>query len=264
MGKDLERMTDEYAKTEAALSEKTNKLNDIAKELADTEKELSRMKKEHEQTQHLIDEDNKVRQLIEARKKEIDLVEQKITERNEKLSALNEKLKILRKDDKQSAATLNKDIQDLLKKQEEYQNKLGALAKQHHGAEKKLDDMKLILSECEGKIEKAKVIEADMLEKLEKRRKELVESNSAIEEQKQAAQQKIHDLKDKKTDTGIYAAQKKELEKLLENYRMEKETLDQEISDKKQELQKIKLFLARLRDKRVDTKKSGKDEKISF
>jgi chromosome segregation ATPase len=78
----------------------------------------------------------------------------------------------------------------------------------------------------------------------------------------------LAELEKKKKETALYVAKSDELKNSIKKLHEEKQKLDKECDSKKKELEKTKIFIARLREAQVDTgssgNKKGKKDQISF
>jgi chromosome segregation ATPase len=236
------------------------------------------MKDDYEEMQLALEENDKIKQLLETRKKELSMVEGKIEDQRKDIAGLNEKLQLLKREEEKAVAELNKETKELLTERDRYQEEIEKFTGHKKEIEDKIGDLKIECSELEGRIEKAKAVEANMLAKIERRRVELlsldeevdkgkkqVKEESAAELQRlEECREEMKELESRRKEASIIVAKAEEYKKSIVKMKSEKEELEKEISDRSKELEKIKIFIARLRETQSGTQKDGKKQQISF
>jgi chromosome segregation ATPase len=236
------------------------------------------MKREQETLQKVLKDDKHTKELLEARKKEIALLEERISQREEKMAEIKSTLNLLEHKDEKAIADLNKETQDLAKSREHMQNEIAVLKEEKKKLQEKQSELNVQISERTNKIEKGELLEKDMMSKIEKRRDELVKLDKELDakrikmrknEEEEALRvadlkRELKELEEKKRESLGTIAKTDEMQTILNRLKAEKEKLDKEISAKSKELDKIKIFIARLKAKQPVPPDDERKDQISF
>ncbi|UCD19455.1 MAG: hypothetical protein JSU64_08610, partial [candidate division WOR-3 bacterium] len=217
-------------------------------------------------------------QLLETRKKELTVIEEKISQREEKISEIMHTLRLLETKDKEAIAQLNKETQELAKTREQYESDIHRLLQRKKMLDEEHDDLNVRLSELSSKVEKARMFENDMVTKIDKRRDELVALDKEMEEKRTKMRKEIEhqtqlledgkkelaELEEKKNASLGAIAETDELQSLLSRLRASKDNLDRDIAERTKELEKLKIFISRLKESIPAEPKEEKKDQISF
>jgi chromosome segregation ATPase len=215
---------------------------------------------------------------LETRKKELSVIEERINQSSAKMSEIMNTLNLLEHKDEQALADLGKDTQQLIKTHEKYVNEINSIQEEKKKLEDKNAELQIQLSELTNKADKARVFESDMISKIEKRRDELVKLDRELEDKKAKSRKDVEDLtfqvetlkrelvelESRKNESLGAIAKTDEMQVVLNRLRAEKEKLIKEITDKNKELEKIKIFIARLKEKELTQGDVKRKDQISF
>jgi chromosome segregation ATPase len=194
------------------------------------------------------------------------------------MSEIKNTLNLLENKDEKAIADLSTEAQELAKSRERLQNEIGGLKDEKKKLQEEQSEMKVQISECTSKIEKGELLEKNMMSKIEKRRDELVQLDKELDakriklrknEEEDALRvgnlkKELKELEEKKRESLGTIAKTDEMQTLLNRLKVEREKLDKEIAAKSKELDKIKIFIARLKEKQPVPPDEERKDQISF
>ena len=123
-----------------------------------------------------------------------------------------------------------------------------------------------------------RLFENDMIAKIEKRRNELVQRDKDLDEKRartrreleeetkhlEDLRKEIKELEEKRNESLGTIAKTDEMQVALNRMKKEKDDLDKLIAEKTKELEKIKIFITRLKSKNPAASGDEKKDQISF
>lgn len=268
----------ELAYTEDTLQTVRAELKEADGEFKKLQKELPPMRAEHESLLKAISENDSTRQLLETHKKELSVLDDKIREREARIAEIMDTLRVLESKDRTAIATLNQETQELAKAHEQYTGEIKRLQAQKTSLADEQNALNVELSGLRTKIEKARLFEEDMISKIEKRRGELVALDREMEDKRTAANSYIDQkssvienlkkelaaMERKTSETMALIGQKDDVQRTLNSLKAVKEDLDREIAAKAKELDKLKVFITRLKSAHLPPPNPDKKDQISF